>query len=733
MSRHVFHKTRPLTAPVPLAHNTQAPYRGAGSQHLSSQFDHVHAASAAGLGADELLALDVIRARMAPLADGAPLPREIVWMPAGTHEITAHGADGKPWKGTVVCDESGARSVAQSFARILAAGRRVRLDEAHEGDAATAWVTGFSWDPARGIIAAVEWTSLGEELVRGKVYTSFSPEFLVNKTTKRVAAIWPGRPAGGLVNEPAFGAAMPALIAARLAGAESTATTASDGPSDNQKTNTMLKELLIQILAALAVQAPADATDEQLITLFAKHKDQLVSAAKTNAELQSKLTQLESVQAKAKADADELVQLRAHDAQRRKDDAKKAVDAAVARGALPPKDEAIQAKWLGLIEADPSHATLLAAMPDNPALTRVTSPGITVQAKDNLLPVLQGLDKEKDHVARGTIVAREISPLFAKDAAFGRELGLVLAAHSLGTLSSELVLQRSLSLLRLEYPFLFEISTDYTGENAAYGQSVKTRLKGTLTANAYNASTGYGSNDVTMNDVDVVINQHFGVPVTFNVNQLASTARDLFGEQAESMHSALADKVVDALFALITAEKFTHYTAVALENFKRKTMNTIARKFYQRKIPGTGRISLLSPTFYEQIMDDSVLINLATQQRGDLIANYQVPPIAGFKPHQAVSLPTTGDLAGFNCTARALALATRLPSDYTQALPGVPSNGIVRPVFNAETGITVQQVQFVDHNLATATSRVALMFGVAVGDPVCGERIVETEGGDESS
>ena len=56
-----------------------------------------------------------------------------------------------------------------------------------------------------------------------------------------------------------------------------------------------------------------------------------------------------------------------------------------------------------------------------------------------------------------------------------------------------------------------------------------------LTANAFVAGTGYGSNNATTTDVPVTINQHFGVPVTFNVNELGGTNRDLFAEQAEGM------------------------------------------------------------------------------------------------------------------------------------------------------------------------------------------------------
>ena len=669
----------------------------------------------------DLVAIAAAQTLTLPTSSDQPLPAEIVWMPAGEHEISAHGADGKVWNGKVVCDEAGARAVQAALAQVLAAGRRVYLDKNHDDGEATAWVTAFRWDPALGIIAKVEWTSLGEQLLRGKVYYSFSPAFLVNKSTGRVSGFPLGHAAGGLVNAPAFGAAMPALIAARLAGAEPSATAAPDGSSGNPPTATM-KDILIKLLQKLGVQIPDNATEEQLL--------QLAEAAlgKTNENAEEA--------AALKAQLGELQTLKAAEAARRKKDAKSAVDAAIARGALPPKDEKVHAKWLGLIQADPSHAELLAALPSSPALHRVTQPGgIVVQARDGLLESLRQMEQIHvgDSAARAMVWAKDIAPLFAKHANFGRELGLVLASNSLGALEGELVLQRALSLLKLEYPFLFAISTDFSAENGAFDQTVKTRLKGALTAQEYDPSTGYTDSDATTTDVPVKIDEHWGVSVSFNANELSGTNRDLFGEQAEGLQSALADKVIATLYALITAGNFTHYTTSTVAGFKRKTFTTIARKLGQRKVPAAGRFALLSPEFFEQASDDTSVVALATQQRADLITEYKLPPIAGFQPWEAVNLPTTGDLAGFFGTARALALATRVPNDYTQVLAGVPSVGLVQNITNPETGITVQLVRFVNHSLARATARAALMWGAAVGDPACGERLVETEGGDESS
>lgn len=706
-----------------MAHNHTTPVGSA----EASAYEHLRASAAAGLDAETMLALDVIRAKLAVPAANTPLPSEIVWMPAGTHEISAFAKDGSTWRGTVICDQVGADQVAASFASIKAQGRRVRLDEAHSGDAATAWVNGFSWDPDRGIVAAVEWTSLGEDLVRGKVYTSFSPEFLVNKTTKRVAAIWPGRPAGGLVNEPAFGAAMPALIAARLAGAESV-NPASGGSPDNQSNRSkMNKDLIIQILAALAVQVPADATDEQATALFAKHKDQLVSAAKSNAELKAKLEQLESVQAKAneasKTEHAELVALRAKDAERRKADAKAAVDAAVARGALPPKDEAIQAKWRGLIEADPNHADLLKAMKPEPALSRITQPGgLGVVARDGALECLRAMHAASisDVAGRATIYARDIAPLFKEP---GFNLGCVLAANSLGALSGELITQRSLSLLKQKLSWLFKISTDFSDASVSFGQEIKTRLRTVPGVSDYTPGVGYSRQDAITPEVPVIIDQHKGVEIAFNANELGSTTRDLFGEQAEGGHYALGYAFASYILALITKPAFPNESVEAVADVSADTMDALDAALTTRGVIGP-RVGLLSSLVYRRLGKDTSIVTLAGFQMKEIITEGTLPPIKNIQPYEVIGLPVANNLTGFACTPDALAFATRLPNDYTKAMPDVPSNGVIQTVKNPDTGISVALVRYIDHKAAVAAWRVAVQFGAAKGNPASGQRLV---------
>lgn len=674
------------------------------------------------LAADEALALDVILARLAPAEPNQPLRPDVVWMPAGSHEISAHSKQGGVWQGTVICDEAGARSVAASFERIRASGKRVRFDEAHSGDAATAWVKAFRWDPARGIVADVEWTSLGEELVRGRVYTSFSPEFLVSKTTHRVTAIQPGFAAGGLVNEPAFGAAMPALIAARLAGTDSLAKPAPASPAGNQPSAIMKKEQLIQLLAALSVTVPENASEEQVAALAAQHlTPEKIKALQASAKVIQAAAPLQP-DAAVQAKLAELDTLKAADATRRQADAKKAVDTAVARGAIPAKDEAVQARWRGLIEADPTHAQLLAALPDNPALQRVTQPGEPIQARDNLVPCLQSLQAcaAGDLEKRAAIYAREISPQLDK----GLRLQQVLASNSLGTLNGELVTQRSLTLLKRQYPALTAFSNDFSSENAAFGQTIKARIRSIPTVTPYNTTTGYATSSATTTDVDLVISGHQAVQISFNANELAQTGRDLFGEQAEGAHAAIAADLFDTAVGVITPANFVYETAVALNSFARSSLSGISKTLTERHVARMGRFALLNLDYYDKLGQDTTIVSLAAYQRPEVITEGELPRLAKLQPYEIEDFPTDDSLVGFAGAPDALVLATRVPSDYTKLMPDVASNGVVQYVRNPDLGMTVMLVRFIDHQAGTATWRLAYMRGAAKGNALAGQRIV---------
>ena len=644
-----------------------------------------------------------ILARLNPLAlaDTADVPAEIMVFPAGVHTIHATRA-GKSVSATVSITSATAAAMQLALQAHSAGPQKPYFDFDHDDTAASAWPKGFRWEtgtdgkPA-GVYARVEWSASGQQAVLGKDYRSFSPAFFVDASTPARVT---GAPInmGGLVNAPAFRAQAP--IWAKDSPAAS--------PTDNEQ------------------QQPTHTT------MTAEEKKAADAAASQAAEANKAEAETTAIKAKNKELETENSALKARDAERRKADAKSKVDAAVARGAIPAKDEALQAKWRGLIEADPAHADLLDTLAGNNATRVITSAGEPIQAKDNAAESLRAYDavkpegKSKEALLaaaekRAAIYAKAIAPLFKP----GFALGPILAAHDLGTLGSELVLQRSLSMLKNTFPFLRAITTDFSAENANFNQTVITRLRGALNVNDYVDRKGYGANDAKTTDVPITINKHVGVPLSFSVNELASTSRDLFGEQAEGMHYALGTSFVNALLALVTPANFANASAAKLSAFGRSTMTSLAKELNKIGVSPLNRFALLNPDFFEKLGQDAALVQLAAFQKPEYITDYRLPPVAGFTPYEATTLPAANALAGFVGTSESLALATRVPNDYTKAIPGASGGGVVSTVTNPDTGISVQLVQYIDHDTAVATARVALMYGVAVGNKDTGRRLTQ--------
>jgi len=344
-----------------------------------------------------------------------------------------------------------------------------------------------------------------------------------------------------------------------------------------------------------------------------------------------------------------------------------------------------------------------------------------IQVLNASLPdALKAYAAEPNTKRRTAIYSKEIAPVLRnKDVT----LGPILAANSLGTIAGDLVVQRALTLLKLSFPALSAISTDFSDENVKFGQEVVSRIRTIPEVANYVPGTGYATQNAVTTDVSVTINNHKGVPIIFNANELASTSRDLFGEQAEGAHYALGKVLMDAVYALITPTNFENETVSAAADFNRSKVSSMATALFMRGVPGMGRFLILSPTYFDKLGNDAAIVSYAAFQRPEIITEYMLPRVSGFQPYAGYTLPTDDNLVGFAGTPDSLVVATRVPGDYTSGV-GVSNNGSVSVVTNPDTGISVQLVKYVEHAKAESAWRVALMFGVAKGQTNSGQRLV---------
>lgn len=606
-----------------------------------------------------------------PVSAGAT-PCVLQYMPVGKHHISATQG-GRRIEREVEVGPDAAAALQASLESHVATGHRPLFDFDHAHGAASAWPKRFFWEQGRGVMVEVEWSQDGAAAVAGKAYRTFSPEFFADRNGRVIGA---PKFMGSLVNDPAFYALDPIWASHSPAAAAATETTNHQShPSVMSDENK--NPAAAQDAAITAAKAETAAVQAKLAAEQQKNKDAL----------------------KARAEAQ--------------------VRAAVARGALPAANQAIQAKWQGLLEADEANAALLEALPGHPAIAGDGSRQVVAVSQEDFRSILAAYAGERDPRKRAAIYGRDL----AKAAAAGELTAICAQTNTLGTLAGTLVSARALELLKLKLPLLGLISTDFSDQGVRYGQAVVTRTKSVPAVAAYSTTNGYVSQDLTDTDVPVTINQHKFTQVDFNAQELSGTHRDLIGENAEAMFYALAKDIVDYVLALITTA-FTNATTEATADVDRATVIAMAKALTGRGVPAMGRCLLLNGDTYAQLCGDQQIAAFAAYQKGAILTDGELPNVHGFRVIEAPNLPSTGNLTGFGCSGSALVMAARLPQDYTQAIPGANGGGVVQTVTEPNLGLSVQLVQWVNHQMGKAYARVALMYGAARGQLSAGQRLI---------
>ncbi len=701
------------------------------------EYPHAIIAKASGLEPESVVCRMSIAA---PNADSG----EFMFMPAGTQTINATkgvpGQRGKDITVNVLVDKgTESKLQAQLDAINSRNGDRAYFDFNHDDKEASFWPSRFTWrdQPVAGVYVAGDWSDSGKRAINGKVYRSFSPVFHVDDDSKNPARIicnLNARPnMGGLVNNPAFKNNLP--LWAKQAGANQ---------QTHQRTVTVTEQQLAELRAKIqlleqeeatlqAASNQADAIAEDHNNLAAKQSE--VAKAKQdldNGEIRAKMLLMEK----------ELLGNRTVQA-----DA--AVQAAVRKGQIPSRDEALKAKWRQLIVEDPEKASLLASMPAG--IVGQTQPqfrppqlsisGVQVTREDSRAVLgkmgeicTRQLSPNVAYRERPTH-AKELAALYAKEIMprynAGEDIPLT-AGNTLGTLAQTLTAIRTLELLTLTFPLLSQIFTDFSDAIVSYGDTLNTRVVGIPTVQTFNNTTGWPTNsDVTTTDVAITYNQFKGVPVVFMAHEIGGTVRRLFDEIAPGQAYALGKDIVDYIYALITAAYTNTVTAAGLGTFGRSTLVDIGVILDEAANPEMGRFAILNNRYYSALSKDNTIIQLAAFQKAEVItqrlSTSTMQDVEGFRTIKAVNLPATSiagkTLKGFAGTKSSLVLGTRLSADYVNAIPGA-ANGNLQ-VVTTPGGFSANLVQFVSHTGGYAAQRMEVMYGAARGQVAAGALLTD--------
>lgn len=664
---------------------------------------------------------------------------EFMYMSGGVQTVHATrgvpGQRGKDVTMHIVVDRGAAEALQSQLESINGrSGDRAYFDFNHDDRDASFWPARFSWrDEPPGVYVSGEWSDGGRKAIAGRAYRSFSPVFHVDDKVDpaRVRANADARPnMGGLVNNPAFKSNLP--LWAKQAGANQQNNKTMRKTKEELAKLQAEKEKLEQEIHAAENQAQISQEDAEAV-LAKKHEvDQIDLVLEANKALDENDALKQVILATAKREADVAVQ------------------AAIKRGAIPPKDDALIANWTKKCVEDPTNIDLLNKIQGNmligSSLRTGVRPTISINAatitredgravlgkmaevhRRQLAPDVTYSDRPKAARELAQMYAKEILPRL-KD---GDDIPLA-GANSLGTLAQTLTAIRTLELLTLTFPLLGSIMTDFSDQIVSYNDTLNSRFVGIPSVQTFNTTTGWPTDsDATTTDVAITYNQFKGVPVKFLAHELAGTVRRLFDEIAPAQAYALGKDIVDYVYALITSAFTNTTTAAGLGTFGRSTVVDIGGILDDAANPDMGRFLLLARPYYSALSKDNTIIQLATFQRASLIEQGMSPTtlqdVEGFRVIKAVNLPSTAiganTLKGFGASKSALALATRLSADYVNAIPGAGNGNLT--VVTTPGGFSANLVQFVSHTGAYAAQRLEVIYGASRGQVAAGALLTD--------
>ena len=343
------------------------------------------------------------------------------------------------------------------------------------------------------------------------------------------------------------------------------------------------------------------------------------------------------------------------------------------------------------------------------------------------------------------------------------------ASNPVGILNTGLLLQWNLGWLANQLAPIADITTDVSGQPALFNQVVRTRYISVPGVMLKTATNAWSTVPASTTDVNVTMDTHAGVPISFNNNILAATPRQLFNELKAPQMYGLGEYILYKLIHTAfngstriandgtTTSTITMNPAYGVFSVAGATLATftadLPEAMDESKFPGGDeepgdpnlqRFAWVHGRVYASAAADTNFVinqslwgaiaktgeNLIETGRFSRLGNIKFRKsqlvtdqctVSGAGTAASPYTVSAGTFAnstycGLAGTRNALLFVSRVPLDYTKVLPDVPSTAAVELVTEPKTGLTFMVVKYLDHAYELANLRVQLMFGTAIGD-----------------
>jgi hypothetical protein len=264
-------------------------------------------------------------------------------------------------------------------------------------------------------------------------------------------------------------------------------------------------------------------------------------------------------------------------------------------------------------------------------------------------------------------------------------------------------LQRALALLKA-------FSTSFNDEAREIGEGVKCPLVSADTVAEWNATTNnFVRPATTLNEVIVALTHRLIAGFKITSEQMATFRPNWWEGKADADVVAVADQVLAAVAALVTADNYgdtaADKTTVALATFGRKAVAGVRAAAVKRKMRPAQSVLCLNPDFFSALLGD---MDANVYGGREAIVGGTIPGLLGFR---AVAEIPQYEGPGFLCLPSALAIASR---KIPLADEGVYK--LVKDITEPETGLVMTNVILAYGPDGSLNDSVSCLYGADVGD-----------------
>jgi len=314
--------------------------------------------------------------------------------------------------------------------------------------------------------------------------------------------------------------------------------------------------------------------------------------------------------------------------------------------------------------------------------------------------------------------------LFVVAALLTPRIAAQFQVNTLGTLATNLIVQRALELVFTKRPILNSIALDLLNREGGGGGPVGTPIA------AYNTSVltrtfnvpavgNFGDAAAARNDLDVsvTLNNFKQVYYVFTPAEYSGTSRNIPQEAAEPMAIAIANHMVDAVAALWTIANYATAPITLGAGWDYDHLVNVCKVQNQQGVPDFSRFYVCNSDVYASLKTDPrIVAEFNNAQNANAIMTGKLPVVQGLAIQEYPALPNTGNLVAFTGYKGTCAMACRVPRNPNELIPGAQFPGNLGIITEPRTGMSVMVNEWIDALTLEARVRLIWMYGVAVGN-----------------